>query len=122
MGVDDLNIMATTTGTPTPYPMTTHDMEDVWGEAMVRDMWRAGVRSRDHILFCFALSMVIAGIPAMMGCQRLGAMAIPVGAEVGTDRILLMQTLFRGTVYSGTQSLAEYLIEKCKEQEEIPGT
>jgi phenylacetate-CoA ligase len=123
VSVDDLNIMATTTGTtgvPTPYPMTTHDMEDVWGESMVRGMWRAGVRSHDRVLFCFALSMVIAGIPTMMGAHRLGAMAIPVGAEAGTDRILLMQTLFKGTVYSGTPSLAEYLIEKCKEQGRDP--
>jgi len=123
VGVDDLNIMATTTGTtgiPTPYPMTWHDMVEVWGEAMVRGMWRAGIRSQDRILFCFALSMVIAGVPTMMGGYRLGAMAIPVGAEAGTDRILLMQTLFRGTVYSGTPSLAEYLIEKCKEQGRDP--
>lgn len=121
--VDDLNIMATTTGTtgiPTPYPMTWHDMVEVWGEAMVRGMWRAGIRSRDRILFCFALSMVIAGIPTMMGSYRLGAMAIPVGAEAGTDRILLMQTLFRGTVYCGTPSLADYLVEKCKEQGRDP--
>jgi phenylacetate-CoA ligase len=102
VSVDDLSIMSTTTGTtgiPTPYPMTWHDMEDVWGEAMVRGCWRAGVRSHDRVLFCFALSMVIAGIPSMMGMHRLGAMAIPVGAEAGTDRILLMQALFRGTVY-----------------------
>ena len=121
--VDDLNIMATTTGTtgiPTPYPMTWHDMVEVWGEAMVRGMWRAGIRKQDRILFCFALSMVIAGVPTMMGGYRLGAMAIPVGAEAGTDRILLMQTLFRGTVYCGTPSLAEYLIEKCKEQGRDP--
>ena len=123
VSVDDLNIMATTTGTtgmPTPYPMTMHDMEDVWGESMVRGMWRAGVRSHDRVLFCFALSMVIAGIPTMMGAHRLGSMAIPVGAEAGTDRILLMQTLFKGTVYSGTPSLAEYLIEKCGEQGRDP--
>jgi phenylacetate-CoA ligase len=123
VSVDDLDIMATTTGTtgiPTPYPMTRHDMEDVWGEAMVRGAWRAGMRAHDRVLFCFALSMVIAGIPTMMGMHKLGSMAIPVGAEAGTDRILLMQTLFRGTVYSGTPSLAEYLIEKCREQGRDP--
>jgi phenylacetate-CoA ligase len=123
VSVDDLNIMATTTGTtgvPTPYPMTRHDMEDVWGEAMVRGAWRAGMRSHDRVLFCFALSMVIAGIPTMMGMHKLGCMAIPVGAEAGTDRILLMQTLFKGTVYSGTPSLADYLVEKCKEQGRDP--
>lgn len=40
--------------------------------------------------------------------------------DVGTDRILLMQTLFGGTVYSGTPSLAEYLIEKCGKQVRDP--
>jgi phenylacetate-CoA ligase len=123
VSVDDLSIMATTTGTtgiPTPYPMSWHDMEDVWGEAMVRGAWRAGIRSHDRVLFCFALSMVIAGIPTMMGMHKLGCMAIPVGAEAGTDRIMLMQTLFRGTVYSGTPSLADYLVEKCKEQGRDP--
>jgi phenylacetate-CoA ligase len=123
VSVDDLSIMATTTGTtgiPTPYPMSWHDMEDVWGEAMVRGAWRAGIRSHDRVLFCYALSMVIAGIPTMMGMHKLGCMAIPVGAEAGTDRILLMHTLFRGTVYAGTPSLADYLIEKCSEQGRDP--
>jgi len=119
ISVDDLTIMATTTGTtgiPTPYPMTWHDMVDVWGEAMVRGAWRAGMRSNDRVLFCFALSMVIAGIPTLMGMYKLGAMGIPVGAEVGTDRVLLMQTLFKGTVYTGTPSMAEYLMEKVQAQ------
>jgi phenylacetate-CoA ligase len=123
VGIDDLTMMSTTTGTtgiPTPYPMTRHDMEDVWGEAMVRGSWRAGIRSTDRALFCFALSMVIAGIPSMFGMNRLGAMVIPVGAEAGTDRILLMQTLFKGNVYCGTPSLADYLVEKCKEQGRDP--
>lgn len=123
VSVDDLTIMATTTGTtgiPTPYPMTWHDMVDVWGEAMVRGAWRAGTRSNDRVLFCFALSMVIAGIPTLMGMYKLGAMGIPVGAEAGTDRVLLMQTLFRGTVYSGTPSMAEYLIEKVQAQGRDP--
>ncbi len=91
--------------------MTWHDMEDVWGEAMARGGWRAGMRAHDRVLFCFALSMLIVGIPTMMGMHKVGAMAIPVGAEAGTDRILLMQMMFKATIYSGTPSLAEYLIE-----------
>ena len=57
--------------------------------------------------------MVIAGIPTMNGLQRLGATMLPVGAEAGSERILLMQNLFHGTVYFGTPSLAEYLIEQA---------
>ncbi len=115
VNVDDLDYMATTTGTtgmPTPYPLTRFDIEELWGEAMVRGAWRAGLRSYDRMLFCFALSMVIAGIPLMIGLQKLGCMAIPVGAEAKSERILLMQKIFRGTFYVGTPSLAEYLIEQ----------
>jgi len=116
VSVDELDYMATTTGTtgtPTPYPLTNFDINELWGEAMVRGAWRAGLRSNDRMLFCFALSMVIAGVTLMIGLQKLGCMAIPVGAEAKSERILLMQKLFRGTFYVGTPSLAEYLIEQA---------
>ena len=115
VGVDDLAYMGTTTGTtgiPTPYPLTRSDIDNIWGEVMVRGSWRAGLRSHDRVLYCFALSMVIAGIPSMLGIQNLGCMMLPVGAEAKSERILMMQALFRGTVYAGTPSLAEYLIEQ----------
>ncbi|MCP4754872.1 MAG: phenylacetate--CoA ligase [Proteobacteria bacterium] len=115
VGVDDLDYMGTTTGTtgvPTPYPLTNFDVEKLYGEVLVRGAWRAGIRSNDRILYSFALSMVIAGVPSMMGMQKLGCMMLPVGAEAKSERILMMQSLFRGTVYTGTPSLAEYLIEQ----------
>jgi phenylacetate-CoA ligase len=116
ISVDDLDYIATTTGTtgiPTPYPMTNNDIQNVWGEVMTRGAWRAGIRPKDRVLFCFALSMVIAGIPSMMGLQKLGVTMLPVGAEAKSERILMVQGLFKGTVYAGTPSLAEYLIEQA---------
>jgi len=116
ISVDELDYIATTTGTtgiPTPYPMTNNDINNVWGEVMARGGWRAGIRSSDRVLYCFALSMVIAGVPTMMGMQKLGTTMIPVGAEAKSERIMLMQGLFQGNVYVGTPSLAEYLIEQA---------
>jgi phenylacetate-CoA ligase len=116
ISIDEVDFMGTTTGTtgiPTPYPLTNFDIQNVWGEAMVRGAWRAGLRPHDRALYCFALSMVIAGVPTMFGLQKLGCMMLPVGAEAKSERILLMQGLFRGTVYVGTPSLAEYLIEQA---------
>ena len=116
ISVDELDYIATTTGTtgiPTPYPMTNNDINNVWGEVMTRGGWRAGIRPSDRVLYCFALSMVIAGIPSMMGMQKLGTTMIPVGAEAKSERILLMQSLFKGNIYVGTPSLAEYLIEQA---------
>ena len=124
VSVDELDYMATTTGTtgtPTPYPLTNFDINELWGEAMVRGAWRAGLRSNDRMLFCFALSMVIAGVTLMIGLQKLGCMTIPVGAEAKSERILLMQKLFRGTFYVGTPSLAEYLIETNRSLEGVVG-
>ncbi|MBI5446577.1 MAG: AMP-binding protein [Deltaproteobacteria bacterium] len=114
--VEDLAWMATTTGTtgvPTPYPLTNHDVQNFWGEVEARGGWRVGMRPGDRVLYCFALSMVIAGVPSMLGFQKTGAMILPVGAEAKSERILLFQNLFRGTVYVGTPSLAEYLIEQA---------
>jgi phenylacetate-CoA ligase len=115
ISVDEIDYIATTTGTtgiPTPYPMTNNDIYNIWGEVMARGGWRAGIRPQDRVLFCFALSMVIAGVPTMIGMQKLGVTMLPVGAEAKSERILMIQGLFRGTVYVGTPSLAEYLIEQ----------
>lgn len=115
VSVDELDWMATTTGTtgvPTPYPMTNRDLNAFWGEFEARGAWRAGVRSHDRILHCFALSMVVAGVTAAIGFQKIGSLMLPVGAEAKSERILLTQNLFHGTVYVGTPSLAEYLIEQ----------
>ena len=115
---EDLYVMATTTGTtgePEPYPMTREDAWDIYGEVGARYGWRAGVRRIDRVLHCFSLSMVIAGIPGLMGSFKIGAMVIPVGAEAGTERILRMAKFFRPTVIRGTPSLVMYLIEKAPE-------
>lgn len=115
VSVDELDWFATTTGTtgvPTPYPLTNKDIKNLMGEWTARGCWRAGVRRKDRILYCFALSMVIAGIPSTIAFQKIGATILPVGAEAKSERILLMQNLFHGTVYVGTPSLAEYLIEQ----------
>ncbi len=84
ISIDEVDFMGTTTGTtgiPTPYPLTNFDIHNVWGEAMVRGAWRAGIRPHDRALYCFALSMVIAGVPTMMGMQKLGCMMLPVEAR-----------------------------------------
>jgi len=116
VSVDEIDYFATTTGTtgvPTPYPLTNYDISELWGETLARGSWRAGVKSADRVLWCFALSMVIAGVPTMMGLQKMGCTMLPVGAEAKSERILMIQNIFRGTVYGGTPSLAEYLIEQA---------
>jgi phenylacetate-CoA ligase len=113
--LDDLIMIATTTGTtgvPSPYAFTSRDLWEFWGEHTARGCWRAGIRAHDRVLHCFALSMVIAGLPAAMAYTKVGATVLPVGAEGKTERILMTQGMWKGTVYLGTPSLLEYLIEQ----------
>ena len=113
--IDDLIMIATTTGTtgvPSPYAFTNRDLWEFWGEHTARGCWRAGIRAHDRVLHCFALSMVIAGLPAAMAFTKVGAAVLPVGAEGKTERILMTQGMWKGTVYLGTPSLLQYLIEQ----------
>ncbi len=117
--LDDLIMIATTTGTtgvPSPYAFSSRDLWEIWGEYTARGCWRAGIRAHDRVLHCFALSMVIAGLPAAMAYTKVGATVLPVGAEGKTERILLTQSMWKGTVYLGTPSLLEYLIEQTPKE------
>jgi phenylacetate-CoA ligase len=116
-----INSTTGTTGAPSPYPFSRHDVVDVWGEVLSRGCWRSGVRQNDRILHCFALSMVIAGTASVIGLAlNLGATVIPVGAERGTDAIFSMIDHFKPTVLMGTPSLGQYLIEKAHKTTKKP--
>ncbi|MGH7857845.1 MAG: phenylacetate--CoA ligase family protein, partial [Candidatus Binatia bacterium] len=114
----DLVTMAATSGTtgePQPYPLTREDIDDLWGEFLLRARRRAGVRAGDRLVHAFALSMFLAGVPILQCLRDDGVMHIPVGAEAGASRILRMARFFRGNVISCTPSLAEHLIERAPE-------
>jgi len=104
VSVDDLAIMATTTGTtgiPTPYPMSWHDMEDVWERPWSGSLAGGYPLERPHALLLRPLHGH-RRYTQHDGYAQDRKHGHPGRAEVGTDRILLMQSLFRGTVYCGT--------------------
>ena len=116
--IESLVCMAATSGTtgdPQPYPLTRADIDDLWGEFMLRVRWRCGVRPGDRLVHAFALSMFLAGVPILQCSRDDGTMQIPVGAESGAARILKTARFFKGNVISCTPSLAEHLIERAPE-------
>ncbi len=116
--LDELACMAATSGTtgdPQPYPLTRYDLDQFWGEYLLRSRWRAGVRPGDRLIHAFALSMFLAGVPPLQCAREDGTMQIPVGAEAGAGRILKTAKFFRGNVLSCTPSLAEHMIERAPE-------
>lgn len=116
--LEELVTMAATSGTsgePQPYPLTRFDIDELWGEFLLRARWRAGVRPGDRLIHGFALSMFLAGVPILQCARDSGVMHIPVGAEAGAARLLKMARFFRGNVLSCTPSFAEHLIERAPE-------
>jgi len=82
-------------------------------EVYARALWRTGVRPGMRVLHGFALSMFAAGVPMVNAMTYMGACAIPVGAEAGTERMLTQARLTRPQVLTCTPSYAEYLIERA---------
>ncbi len=109
-----INSTSGTTGVPTLYTLTQHDV-DIVSEMHARKYWRAGVRPGDVMLQALSLSMFTGGLPLSQGIQHMGACVVPVGIEGGTKRVLEYFALTRPSALIATPSFGQYLIEKCEE-------
>ena len=103
-----------TTGSPTFYPFTQRDVEvtDLLWERALRFI---GVRPGDRVVHGFGLSMYLAGIPLVRALERMGAMPVPVGAEAGSEKLLVAIQLIRPRILACTPSYAEHLLERAPE-------
>ncbi len=101
-----------TTGNPTFYPFTRHDV-DVTDRLWMRALQFIGVAPGDVVMQGFGLSMYLAGLPLVRALERYGATPIAVGAEAGTEKLLRLMRTLRPRVLCCTPSYAEYLIEKA---------
>jgi phenylacetate-CoA ligase len=104
-----------TTGTPTLYAFTAEDVA-VTDALWARAFRLAGVRAGDTVLHGFGLSMFLAGVPVVRALERMGARAVPVGAEAGSARLLRMALLVRPRALCCTPSYARYLAEAAPDE------
>jgi phenylacetate-CoA ligase len=109
-----INSTSGTTGMPTLYTLTRHDV-DVVNEMHARKYWRAGIRPGDVMLQALSLSMFTGGLPLSQGIMHMGACVVPVGVEGGTKRVVDFVRLTSPTAIIATPSFGQYLIEKCPE-------
>jgi phenylacetate-CoA ligase len=107
-----INSTSGTTGIPTLYTLTQHDV-DVVNEMHARKFWMAGIRPGHVILQCLSLSMFTGGLPLSQGIMNLGACAVPVGIDGGTKRALEFARLTGSDAIFATPSFGLYLIEQC---------
>ncbi|MBW1731773.1 MAG: AMP-binding protein [Deltaproteobacteria bacterium] len=116
-----INATSGTTGTPTLYTLTRHDVEIV-NEMHARKYWRAGIRPGDVMLQALSLSMFTGGLPLSQGIMHMGACVVPVGIEGGTKRVLQFLRLTSPVAIIATPSFGQYLIERCPELTGKPAT
>ena len=103
-----------TTGKPVIIPYTAKDVED-WGEMFKRCYEYAGITNRDRIQITPGYGLWTAGIGFQYGCERLGAMAIPMGPGNTEKQLQMMQDL-QSTVLCSTSSYALLLAEEIEKR------
>ncbi|MBQ9065478.1 MAG: phenylacetate--CoA ligase [Blautia sp.] len=99
-----------TTGKPVIIPYTAKDVED-WAEMFARCYRIAGITASDRIQITPGYGLWTAGIGFQAGCEKLGAMAIPMGPG-NTEKQLQMMIDLKSTVICATSSYALLLAEE----------
>ncbi len=103
-----------TTGLPVIIPYTAKDVED-WGIMFARCYEYAGITKKDRIQITPGYGLWTAGIGFQAGCERLGAMAIPMGPG-NTEKQLQMMQDMESTVLCSTSSYALLLSEEIEKR------
>ncbi len=103
-----------TTGLPVIIPYTQKDVED-WAIQFSRCYEMAGITKKDRIHITPGYGLWTAGIGFQLGCERLGAMAVPMGPG-NTDKQLQMMMDMKTTVLCSTSSYALLLAEEIEKR------
>ena len=103
-----------TTGSPVIIPYTKKDVED-WAIMFARCYEMAGITNKDRIQITPGYGLWTAGIGFQAGCERLGAMAIPMGPG-NTEKQLQMMLDLQATVICATSSYALLLAEQVEKR------
>ena len=103
-----------TTGTPVVIPYTAKDVSD-WADMFARCYEYAGITNKDRIQITPGYGLWTAGIGFQLGCERLGAMAIPMGPGNTEKQLQMMQDL-QSIVITATSSYAILLAEEVNKR------
>lgn len=103
-----------TTGLPVIIPYTQKDVDD-WATMFARCYETAGITKKDRIQITPGYGLWTAGIGFQLGCEKLGAMAIPMGPG-NTDKQIQMMIDMKSTVLCSTSSYALLLAEEIEKR------
>ncbi|MQN01121.1 MAG: phenylacetate--CoA ligase family protein [Lachnospiraceae bacterium] len=103
-----------TTGKPVIIPYTQKDVDD-WATMFARCYEVAGVTNKDRVQITPGYGLWTAGIGFQAGCEKLGAMAIPMGPG-NTNKQIDMMIALNSTVLCATSSYALLLAEEVEKR------
>lgn len=103
-----------TTGKPVIIPYTAKDVDD-WATMFARCYEIAGITNKDRIQITPGYGLWTAGIGFQAGCEKLGAMAVPMGPG-NTDKQIQMMVDLKSTVITATSSYALVLAEEIEKR------
>ena len=103
-----------TTGKPVIIPYTKKDVDD-WATMFARCYEIAGITNEDRIQITPGYGLWTAGIGFQAGCEKLGAMAVPMGPG-NTEKQLQMMIDLKTTVICATSSYALLLAEEINKR------
>ncbi|MCU0588737.1 MAG: phenylacetate--CoA ligase [Syntrophobacteraceae bacterium] len=104
-----------TTGKRKVLAYTRKDLDD-WAHMFARCYEMAGLTSEDRVQIAVGYGLWTAGVGFQLGCERFGAMAIPVGpanTEIHCQMLVDMQS----TVFCATASMALLIAEEIEKRD-----
>src|SRR5438874_11824225 len=113
-GYRRVHMSSGTTGNPILNPYTAADVAQ-WGEVMARCYVAAGVTADDVIQITPSFGLFTGGFGFHYGAERLGAMAVPVGAGRTSLQLRLMRDL-KTTVITAIATYPLRLIEVARDE------
>ncbi|MBN1828790.1 MAG: phenylacetate--CoA ligase [Deltaproteobacteria bacterium] len=99
-----------TTGKRKVMVYTAKDIDD-WADMFARCYATAGLSRADRVQICVGYGVWTAGVGFQLGCERFGAMAVPVGPG-NIDMQMQFLVDFQPTVLCATASMALLLAEE----------
>jgi phenylacetate-CoA ligase len=104
-----------TTGNPVNTIWSERDVEVVT-DFTARTMWQFGVRPGDVFQNAFAYGLWVAGLSCHYGAARIGALVLPTGASVATDKQIDFLVAARPTAIVATPSYALHIAARLRER------
>jgi phenylacetate-CoA ligase len=88
---------------------------DVWADMFARCYELSGMTRRDRVHIAVGYGLWTAGAGFQLGCERFGAMAVPMG-PVNTDMHVEMLVDMQSTVFCSTASMALLMAEEVRKR------